>query len=397
MVELDRRSTLSVIHVRDDVRGIFVVVTDGGRPIELIRIQRPADGFLSVSSILNAGCADAGEPAAPRGQAAQGQRAADRVALKPTPVSVVIPTHERPDDLARCLQSLALIRSEHEVIVVDNAAATNRTAEVAGRFRVRYVAEPTKGLNRARNAGLAAARHDVVAFADDDVAVSPGWLTAISECFADPNVGCATGLVLPLELETAGQEEFELYCQHRRDLQRHVYSRNVMRSSAAGIVGMGANMAFRRDLLLALGRFDARLGGGTRTRSADETDMFARILDAGWLIVYTPDAYVWHRHRRTPEEVRSCVFGYGVGLYSLLTKRLLEQRDLGVIVTGGRWLLGPLVKAARAKIARVPSPPWSVVLAETAGALFGPFCFVYEAWRGRDTTRKNAHLCKGAQ
>jgi len=46
-------------------------------------------------------------------------------------------------------------------------------------------------------------------------------------------------------------------------------------------------------------------GVGTYTRAADETDMFARILDAGWLIAYTPDAYVWHRHRRTPRELRS--------------------------------------------------------------------------------------------
>jgi hypothetical protein len=146
-------------------------------------------------------------------------------------------------------------------------------------------------------------------------------------------------------------------------------------------------MAFRRDLLAALGGFDARFGPGTRTRTGDETDMFARILDAGWQIFYTPDAYVWHRHRRTSREVRSCVFGYGVGLYSMLTKRILELRDVGAIITAGRWLVGPLVKAARAKIAGAPSPPWNVVLAETAGAAVGPFCFGYETWRSRQRTQ----------
>jgi GT2 family glycosyltransferase len=299
-------------------------------------------------------------------------------------VSVVIPTHERPDDLARCLESLAPIRADgHEVIVVDNGPRTGRTAAVVERFGARYVLEPIPGANRARNAGWAAASRDVVAFVDDDVVVSRSWISAIGRVFADSTVGCATGLVLPLELETAAQETFELYCQHRRDLDSHVYSRAVLPPSAAGVVGMGANMAFRRDVLVALDGFDSRFGPGTRTRTGDETDMFARTLDAGWAIAYSPDAYVWHRHRRTPAEVRSCVFGYGVGLYSMLTKRLFEQRDFGALVTGGRWLLGPIVKAARARIARAPSPPWTVVLAETAGAPFGPLWYGYETWRGR--------------
>ena len=71
----------------------------------------------------------------------------------------------------------------------------------------------------------------------------------------------------------------------------------------------------------------------------------------------------------------------------MLMKRLLEQRDLGAVMTGGRWWLGPLLKAARAKIGRAPSPPWTVVLAETAGAAFGPFCFGYETWRSRERAK----------
>jgi len=254
---------------------------------------------------------------------------------------------------------------------------------VTARFGVRTVVEPLPGLNRARNAGVAAASNGIVAFVDDDVTVSRPWLAGIRTGFADPAVACVTGLVLPLELETEGQEEFEIYSQHRRDFRHHVYSRAVLRPSAAGLVGMGANMAFRRDLLLELGEFDLRLGPVACTRAGDETDMLARVLDSGRLIVYTPDAFVWHRHRRTVPEVRSCVFGYGVGVYSVFTKRILEQRDLGALITAGRWLVGPIAKAARARILGRPVARWSVVLAETAGAACGPFCFGYETWRGR--------------
>ena len=374
VVEFDLQSAATkMIQVRDDVQAALVLVTDNERPVGLVRFPRPANGVLSPDDIRRTG------------------QIAERVQIVSTdskraiqPVSIVVPTHERPDDLARCLESLSRLGDAMcELIVVDSGPTTNRTAAVTARFGVCHVVERLPGLNRARNAGVAAARFDIVAFVDDDVVVSQGWLAAIRACFADPAVGCTTGLVLPLELETEGQEEFEVYSQHRRDLQRHVYSRNSLRPSAAGLVGMGANMAFRRDLLLTLGEFDLRFGPVACTRAGDETDMFARILDAGWLIVYTPDAYVWHRHRRTVREVRSCVFGYGVGVYSVLTKRLLEQGDLGALVTAGRWLIGPVVKAARAKMLRRPAPRWATVLAETAGATFGPFCFGYEAWRQR--------------
>ena len=146
---------------------------------------------------------------------------------------------------------------------------------------------------------------------------------------------------------------------------------------------MGANMAFRRDVVTALGGFDERLGPPAYTRAGDETDMFARILDTDRLIAYVPEAYVWHRHRRLEREVHSCIFGYGVGVYSVLTKRIVEHGDLGAFVTAGRWLLGPLVKRAGAGLMRRPVPRWGVVLTETAGALLGPWCFGYEALRRR--------------
>jgi GT2 family glycosyltransferase len=379
IIELDLRSAPDVVRVRDDVQAVLVVVRDAGRPVDLVRLQRPHDGLLSTRDLV----------LSTRKKIVAAHR--DAGAARPlVPVSVIVCTRERPDDLTRCLESLAGVsNSGHEVIVVDNAPTTDRTAAVAARFDVRYALEPGQGLDRARNAGVHTATRDIVAFVDDDVVVTPQWVETIAASFGDAKVGCVTGLVLPLELETAAQEEFEIYCQHRRDFRRHVYSRNEVRSSAAGVVGIGANMAYRRRLLLEIGGFDVRLDAGTATQSGGETDMFARVLDAGWLIAYEPDAQVWHRHRRTDRELRACVFGDGVGVFGMLTKRLIEQRDAGAIVTAARWLLGPVMKAATAKIGRRPSPRWNTVLSETAGAACGPFCYGLETWRHR-AARKSA-------
>jgi GT2 family glycosyltransferase len=369
ILELDLHAAPHDISLRDDVSGILLLVTNNGRLVQLQRMPRTSSRVLHSTAML---------AAAPEADALAPVQAAD----PPPPTSVVIPTHERPDDLARCLDGLASVdRRRHEVIVVDNHPLTSRTAAVAARFDVRYVVEPRRGLNRARNTGAAAAVHDLVAFIDDDVVVTPTWLAGITAGFENVSVGCATGLVLPLELETPAQEQFEAYCAHRRDLGHHVYSRATLAPSAAGAVGMGANMAFRRDLLREMRGFDPRLDAGTATRSGGDNDMFARILDAGWLIVYTPDARVWHRHRRSLGELRSCVFGYGIGVHGMLTKRLMEQQDLGAVVTAARWLIGPLVKTMLAKINRRAAPNWSLVLTETAGAPLGPVCFLYETWR----------------
>jgi GT2 family glycosyltransferase len=136
-------------------------------------------------------------------------------------------------------------------------------------------------------------------------------------------------------------------------------------------------MALRRDLALRVGGFDPRLDAGTLTRSGGDTDMFARMLDAGQQIAYRPDALVWHRHRREMHELNDCIFGYGVGLYSFLTRRLLEQHDYGVPIIAGRWFVGPLVKAAWRRLRGRPAVSWPLLLREAGGALLGPWFF----WR----------------
>lgn len=371
VLTLDVRQREDLIALRQDTTAIFVLATDAGRPAAVRWLPRPQGAAIRASELLDllGPVRRATHTSAPR---------------VPARISIVICTHERPDDLRRCLDALAPARSSgHEVIVVDNAPSTDRTAAVLRAAGVRRLVERRQGLDHARNAGLAASSHAIVAFVDDDVVVSPSWAEAIAGSFDDQDVTCVTGLVLPFELETVAQEAFERYSQHRRDLEPARYSRETLRPSAAGVAGMGANMAFRRDVLAQLGGFDPRLDAGTRTHSGGDTDMFARVLDAGHIIAYVPDAFVWHRHRLTDADVRRCVFGYGVGLYSVMTKRLLEQGDAGALITSARWLLGPIVKAARARLSGTPSPPWSVVLSETAGALCGPGRFVAESWHRR--------------
>src|SRR5438034_10824107 len=118
--------------------------------------------------------------------------------------SVVISTHERPDPVGACIESI--LRADYpafEILVVDNAPRTAATREmVAERFgddpRVRYLLEPTPGASAGRNCGLRAASGEVVAFVDDDVLVDRLWLRSLVLGFqAAPGGARVTGMVLP--------------------------------------------------------------------------------------------------------------------------------------------------------------------------------------------------------
>jgi glycosyltransferase involved in cell wall biosynthesis len=113
-------------------------------------------------------------------------------------VSVVMPTHERPALLDRAARSvLDQAGVEVELVVVDDASADD-TAEATARLaedpRVVVVRnERSLGPSGARNAGIARARGDFLAFVDDDDAVLPGALARLVGVLeADPGLGAVT-------------------------------------------------------------------------------------------------------------------------------------------------------------------------------------------------------------
>ena len=312
-----------------------------------------------------------------------------------TSVSAVVTTCSDPHRLERCLRSiLACNYDDLEIIVVENRPGSGATRRMlATRFdaspALRYVEEPRAGLSRARNAGLAGARGELVAFVDDDTIVDPSWLERLVERFEwSEDADCVTGLILPLELETPSQVLLEQFAGFGKGFERRTYRLRETEDRAypyaPGAVGSGANTALRRSVALELGGFDPTLGAGTPAVGGEDLDLYLRLLLRGHAIAYEPSAIVWHQHPDGPERLRSQVYRYGMGLGATFTKQLLRgpaRRELVRAVPAGvRHAVDP---DSRKNAAKASGYPPSLDRLERLGMLAGPVAYVVSALSDR--------------
>lgn len=301
--------------------------------------------------------------------------------------TVAICTRDRPDDVRRCLEAVSQLEDDgQELLVIDNCPSTDATLRVVESFpHVRYVREEVPGLNVARNRALAEAKHDIVAFTDDDAAPDRGWLRALVRNFDDPLVFCVTGLTLPIELETEAQEWHEKYSSFGRGFRRRVFDRTCINPMAAGKIGAGVNMALRKAVIQLVGPFDEALDAGTRTRSGGDSEMFSRLLFSGHRIVYEPCAIVWHRHRRTWTELRKMIFGYGVGVYAAWTRSLFVEHEWSMVRLSARWFFETQLPSLLRSLLWHRSPArFDLGLVEIRGCIAGPWNY----WLSRKAVKK---------
>jgi GT2 family glycosyltransferase len=333
------------------------------------------DGRIDAADVLRASSRLGADALGPWLEETLGYDERDLLGTPAYRATVAICTRERADSLDGVLQVVAgLVREGHEVLVVDNAPKTDQTRRVVERYAgVRYVCELRPGLNVARNRAIREANGDIVAFTDDDAFPEREWLDNLIRNFGDSRVQCVTGVTLPIELETEAQEMFETVSTFAHGFRRRVFDGQHDNPIAVGDVGVGANMAIRRQVIAEVGPFDERLDGGMPTRSGGDHEMFIRLLSAGHRIVYDPAAVSWHRHRRTHRELVDTLYGYGVGVYAMFTGLLLERRELGVFKQAWLWFRNAHFPELRRMLLNRPATATSELrAAELRGCLHGP-------------------------
>ncbi len=300
-------------------------------------------------------------------------------------VSVIVSTHDRAEQLSRCMPALLAQHYPHyEIIIVDNAPSNSATAELIQHTyghvpHLHYIREDAPGLSRGLNRGITAARGEILAFTDDDVVVDAYWLLHLTKAFNVGNdVTCVTGLVLPQELETQAQFWFEEFGGFSKGFRRRIYDMADNRPSeplypyTAGRFGTGANMAFRSAFLKTIGGFDPAMQAGM------DIAVFFQVVRGGYKLVYEPAALVHHIHRRRYAELQKQIYSYGVAVTAYLTKSILDTPQLFFelmikIPYGLFFVLSTKSSKNKKKSLQYPR---NLTLAELKGLLYGPIAYI---------------------
>jgi GT2 family glycosyltransferase/glycosyltransferase involved in cell wall biosynthesis len=224
--------------------------------------------------------------------------------LPAPPASILICTRNRADELPDGV-ALLVAAGALDVVIVDNGS-TDATPEVAAELAqcfpgvVRVVEEPEAGLCHARNAGAAAAKHELLVYVDDDARVAPGWLEHIAHALARPGVVNAGGPICAL---WPGEREPGWPGRDLECLLSILDLGDAKQSLVPPDVVYGANWAVRRSALLEIGGFDPAFGPAPgRSMNGDEVNVAWRLHRAGLgATLYAPGAAVGHRI--SPERV----------------------------------------------------------------------------------------------
>ena len=241
--------------------------------------------------------------------------------------SVIIPTRDRHELLAECLERIApgrqtLASDQYEVIVTDDGRTDAARAFVASRFPwARWSQGPRRGPASNRNSGAAAAVADVLVFLDDDCIpetdLLAGYFAALTDSVAvyEGRITCNDGITSPLQTAPLNLEGGALW---------------------------SCNLAIRRSAFELVGGFDERFP----LPHMEDVDLRERLLAAGNRIEFVRGASVDHPPRVLPFGTRLARMHQAAVLYMTLhppRRRLL-------------WFLQ---NTLRARVSQVAHKQWS--------------------------------------
>jgi GT2 family glycosyltransferase len=261
------------------------------------------------------------------------------------PSSLIVCSRNRAsllwDTIESILQGLEI---PDEIIIIDQsdmpdeklaALSTERPCEI------RYQWTRPLGLSHARNLGIKTAQNEWLVFTDDDVFVTPDWSGMLLRALVDAGQrAVVTGRVLAVREHHDGG----FAPSTKEDENPATYEGRVGQD-----VLYSNNMALHKSALAEIGDFDERLGPGTPFPSAEDSDLGFRLLEAGYRILYAPQAVLYHRAWRTDRDYLALRRSYGIGRGAFYAKHL-HWHD--------RFMLRRMVQDIRIHLRQFVSKVW---------------------------------------
>jgi glycosyltransferase involved in cell wall biosynthesis len=278
-------------------------------------------------------------------------------------ISLIVATVGRVAELDRLLGSLEeQSYRDFEVIVVDQnpddrlLPVLQRHAGLGVELRIERRIEhlrSERGLSRARNVGLRAARGDILAVPDDDCWYPRNLLANVAGWFeSHSGFGLLSTAVRSAEYQPCGPNSPEASCPCTKS--------NVWRCAVSTALFM------RQSVAAAVGRFNENIGVGAASayQSGEETDYVLRALEHGFQMWYEPSLTVHHPPLDSIERLKKTTYPFALG-----TGRVLRMHDYPLYEVSGhlmRSLGGAAVSFCRGDLERA-----QVYVVRGAGQLVG--------------------------
>lgn len=278
-------------------------------------------------------------------------------------ITVVVPTHNRPDSLKRCLEHLVAQDTDEavEIVVVDDGSddAGLVAAAVARIPSARLIRQERKGPAAARNAGVQAATGSVVCLTDDDCEPDPAWVARLARALRegeDVVAGATRNGGRESRVALASQLVVEHFAEH-----------SAIPFAASNNIGATARLL--REVPFDESYADA---GG------EDRDWCERLAAGGYRIAHEPAAVILHHQPVTLRRYVSQHARYGRGSYhyhrnargqrrleppgfytSVIRRGFSAGPSVGLLVTAAQWVtaFGYLGEFVAASLRRVRGRP----------------------------------------
>jgi glycosyltransferase involved in cell wall biosynthesis len=234
--------------------------------------------------------------------------------------SIIIPTYDRPQQLAICLTALTRLdypRDRFEVIIVDDGSPSPLDAVVAPfkqQLAIKLIRQTNAGPATARNDGADRAQGQFLAFTDDDCQPGSNWLQALTEKFSEFPAAVLGG-------QTVNQLTNNIYAIASQLLLDYIYGYYNSDFDRSTFFASN-NLAIAAEQFQLVGRFDRSFP----LAAAEDREFCDRCLNLDRQLVYVPSAQISHAHHLTLVRFSRQHFNYGRGAFHF--HKIRSQRNL---------------------------------------------------------------------
>ncbi|MGB3295628.1 MAG: glycosyltransferase [Phormidesmis sp.] len=286
--------------------------------------------------------------------------------------SVVVPTYNRPQQLARCLEALTQLdypNDRYQIVIIDDGSRTPLAATVEpfrSEAEVVLVSQANAGPAAARNAGAHRAEGEFIAFTDDDCMPAPDWLKKMADRLqSDPDamVGGRTVNDLPENL----------YSTASQALIDYLYS--YYSTATQGVFFASNNIAMARSHFLEIGGFDVSFP----LAAAEDRELCDRWQQSGYAMQYAPEITIRHAHFLSLKSFWRQHFGYGRGAFCYHQARA-KRTEQPIQVEPFRFYRDLLTYPLQRPVAHPPLLLSSLFMLSQIATTAG---FFWERWTGQ--------------